>query len=49
MTSRREFLTRVATGSAALALGGGATSAAAQQRGAMHDSSIVRELMYSIR
>jgi cytochrome c-type biogenesis protein CcmH len=43
MTSRREFLTRVATGSAALALGGGTTSAAAQQRGAMHDSSIVRD------
>jgi cytochrome c-type biogenesis protein CcmH len=43
MTSRREFLTRVATGSAALALGGGASSAAAQQRGAMHDSSIVRD------
>jgi cytochrome c-type biogenesis protein CcmH len=43
MTSRREFLTRLATGSAALAVGGGATSAGAQQRGAMHDSSIVRD------
>ena len=43
MSSRREFLTRLATGSAALAVGGGATSAAAQQRGAMHDSSIVRD------
>ena len=43
MTSRREFLMRLATRSAALAVGGGATSAAAQQRGAMHDSSIVRD------
>lgn len=43
MTSRREFLTRLATGSAALAVGSGATSAGAQQRGAMHDSSIVRD------
>jgi cytochrome c-type biogenesis protein CcmH len=43
MTSRREFLARVATGSAALAFGGSATSAASQQRGAMHDSSIVRD------
>jgi cytochrome c-type biogenesis protein CcmH len=43
MTSRREFLARVATGSAALAFGDRATSAAAQQRGTMHDSSIVRD------
>jgi cytochrome c-type biogenesis protein CcmH len=43
MTSRRQFLTRVATGSAALALGGGRSSAGAQQRGMMHDSSIVRD------
>jgi cytochrome c-type biogenesis protein CcmH len=42
MTSRREFLARIATGSAALALGG-ASAAGAQQRGAMHDSSIVRD------
>jgi cytochrome c-type biogenesis protein CcmH len=43
MTSRRQFLARVATGSAALALGGGKSIAGAQQRGAMHDSSIVRD------
>jgi len=43
MTSRRQFLTRIATGSAAIALGGGGSSAGAQQRGAMHDSSIVRD------
>lgn len=42
MTSRRQFLARIATGSATLALGGG-SSVGAQQRGAMHDSSIVRD------
>jgi cytochrome c-type biogenesis protein CcmH len=43
MTSRREFVARVATGSAAMVLGGGRPAAGAQQRGAMHDSSIVRD------
>jgi len=42
MSSRREFLARIATGSAAIALGGG-RSAGAQQPGMMHDSSIVRD------
>jgi len=43
MTSRRQFFVRVATGTAAVALGRGGSSAGAQQRGAMHDSSIVRD------
>jgi cytochrome c-type biogenesis protein CcmH len=43
MTSRRQFFQRIATGSAAMALGGGRSRAGAQQRGAMHDSSIVRD------
>ncbi|MGE5103061.1 MAG: cytochrome c-type biogenesis protein CcmH [Deltaproteobacteria bacterium] len=43
MTSRRQFLARIAAGPVALALGGGKSAAGAQQRGAMHDSSIVRD------
>jgi cytochrome c-type biogenesis protein CcmH len=43
MTSRRQFFARIATGSAAIALGRGGSAADAQQRGAMHDSSIVRD------
>jgi cytochrome c-type biogenesis protein CcmH len=43
MTSRRQFFARVATGTTAIALGRGGSSAGAQQRGAMHDSSIVRD------
>lgn len=45
MTSRRQFFGRIASGSAAIVLGGGGgtSRAGAQQRGAMHDSSIVRD------
>jgi hypothetical protein len=43
MTSRRQFFQRIATGSAAMALGGGRSRVGAQQRGVMHDSSIVRD------
>jgi cytochrome c-type biogenesis protein CcmH len=41
-TSRREFLTRVATGSAALVLTSSA-SGAQQRRGMVHDSSMVKD------
>jgi cytochrome c-type biogenesis protein CcmH len=41
MSTRREFLVRAVGGSATLAFG--APTSGAQQRGAMHDSSIVRD------
>lgn len=42
-TSRREFLTRVATGSAALVLTSGVSRAQQSRRGMVHDSSMVKD------
>ena len=42
-TSRREFLTRVATGSAALVLTSSVSRAQQSRRGMVHDSSLVRD------
>ncbi|MGH7620288.1 MAG: cytochrome c-type biogenesis protein CcmH [Gemmatimonadaceae bacterium] len=43
MTSRRDFLRRAGTGAAAMLVGAEVVGAQRQQRGAIHDSTIVRD------